>query len=290
MSKRTVEIFNEVYHVWSPFDSFVAGTEEYVIETASLLAKEGFHVRVYHNGRHGKFQGVEYLPHHLYQGDDIVLSVKQRPPRLGKRNIFYTNDVRHRAKDFQDFDSIVGISNWHADHLLGREKVKVIYHACWPEKLRGGIKKPRSCLYSSSPDRGLAFLLGIWPEVYARTGAFLDVTYGARIMPEIPGVRCLGKLTSSQIDEIYKQSQFWLHPCTGIELFCISGFKAQTAGCIPVVVPQMALKETISYGIKTTYDNYKEDLIQAIQNPPTSPHPKLWDWKQVTAELIALFF
>jgi hypothetical protein len=286
---RMVEIVTDLRSVWSPFDFFLGGTEEYVTETASLLAKEGFQVRVYHNGKHGEFQGVQYLPHNLYRASDIVLAVRQRPPCLGKRNIFFTNNIHHRAKDFLDFDSIIAISNWHADHLLGREKVKVIYHGCWPEKLIGGTKTPRSCLYSSSPDRGLAFLFNIWPEVHARTGAFLDITYGARLPKKISGVRCLGKLSSSEMDEIYRQSQFWLHPCTGIELFCISGFKAQTAGCIPVVVPKMALEETIFCGIKTTYTDYMSELIQAIQNPPTPPQLKLWDWKKVTDELISLF-
>jgi hypothetical protein len=39
--------------------------------------------------------------------------------------------------------------------------------------------------------------------------------------------------------------RLWLHPCTGIELFCIAGQKAMCGGAIPVVVPCMAMSETI---------------------------------------------
>ena len=285
---RSVEIYvNEVQGGWSPFDPFVGGTEEYVIETASVLARRGYRVRVYHNGRHGEFSGVQYLDKDQYQGEDILLAVKEHPRKLARRNIFFTNDVHHRAHDFQDFDHIVAASNWHADHLLGREKVSVIYHACWPERYKNAQKIPKTCLYSSSPDRGLDFLLKIWPEVHVKTGAQLTLTYGARV--NLPGVICAGKISTDEMDNLYRQSQFWLHPCTGVELFCISGYKAQAAGCIPVIIPAMALAETVVFGVKAQTENYQDALIQALQNPPRIPRIIFPSWEEVTGQLETLF-
>lgn len=275
---------------WSPWDPFLGGTEEYVVETARGLARRGFAVRVCHNGRHGEYDGVAYLPHERFVGEDIVLAVKQRPPRLGQRNLFYTNDIHHRAVAFDDFDHVIALSHWHADHLLGRTpKVQVIWHACWPGKYRAAAKVPRSCLYASSPDRGLVFLLSQWPRVHAATGATLTVTYGAQLSHPMPGVTCTGKVTAEHMDDLFRQSQFWLHPCTGVELFCISGAKAQAAGCIPVIVPAMALDETVRVGVKTTLARYHDDLIAALHHPPPLSPVHVPSWDDVTDQLVSLF-
>ena len=37
------------------------------------------------------------------------------------------------------------------------------------------------------------------------------------------------------------------------------------------------------------FENYKEELIQALQNPPLLSPKKFSDWKLVTDELISLF-
>jgi hypothetical protein len=85
--------------------------------------------------------------------------------------------------------------------------------------------------------------------------------------------------------EHYKSSEFWLHPCQGIELFCVSAVKAQVAGCIPVVVPNMALETTVKYGIKTTLENYTKDIINAINNPPPIETVEFANWETVTKDL-----
>lgn len=86
--------------------------------------------------------------------------------------------------------------------------------------------------------------------------------------------------------DLYKESEFWLHPGQGVELFCISAVKAQTAGCIPVVVPTMALAETVKFGVKTTLADYKEDLIAAITHPPAQRHIDFGSWDTVASDLL----
>ena len=70
-----------------------------------------------------------------------------------------------------------------------------------------------------------------------------------------------------QMASLFRRATLWLHPCAdgGTEVFCISGHKAQcagasalapssdtqaVAGAIPVVLPCMALSETIRFGVK----------------------------------------
>jgi len=267
---------------------FLGGSEEYVVETANELAKRNYEVVVYLNidqsGSYGDHNGVKYLPHSAYTENtekrNILIAFKAVPSLLGKRNIYVTNDVNDRAENFKEFDHVVGISNWHVDNLLGKgEGVKVIPLACHHERYISSPsdKIPKLCLYSSSPDRGLNILLNIWGDVYAKTGAELMVTYGGKFTQTIPGVKFLGFLSESEMESLYKKAQFWVHPCTGIELFCVSGYKAQIAGCIPVVIPTMALSETVKFGVKTTVQNYKEDLIRTIENPPEIPN----EYKQI---------
>jgi hypothetical protein len=308
----TVQIFtNFVHGGWSPTKKFLGGSEEYVVETAAEIAKRGYQVKVYHNADegfvYGDHKGVMYLPHDRYEEwhpeDGILIAFKAVPSSLRKRNIYVTNDVNDKVQNFPQFDYMVGISNWHVDNIMGRsEKSKVIYLACHHQKYIGGVKVPKKCLYSSSPDRGLEVLLNIWEEVHKETGAELFVTYGGRFQREdktSPGVHYLGFLTEEQMEEQYKTSQFWLHPCTGIELFCVSGYKAQIAGCIPVIIPTMALSETILFGVRSDLKNYKDTLIKTIKNPPEVPveysqivlgrNIAYKTWEDVTDELVELF-
>jgi hypothetical protein len=115
-------------------------------------------------------------------------------------------------------------------------------------------------------------LLEMWKRVSKATGARLVSTYKDRI-------------TEDEMVQLYKDAEFWLHPCQGIELFCVSAAKAQVAGCIPVVVPNMALETTIKYGIKTTIENYERDLIEAVKNPPKVENVDFGSWDLVTKDL-----
>jgi glycosyltransferase involved in cell wall biosynthesis len=253
---------------WAP-DNYLGGTPEFYIETASVLTQKGYEVVVYYDGSATELNSVYYLPRNQFQGSDIVISCNERPPSMGKTNLYWTNKVDQKATAFQDFDHIVAISKWQADNLLGWEKVTVIPHACWPEQFQGGKKEKGLCIYTSSPDRGGEFLKGI-------KGIDIVHTYQKGI-------------SEQEMIDLYKRAQFWLHPGQGVELFCISGYKAMAAGCIPVYVPNMALSETIQYGVKTTLEEFERSLRQAIENPPPVPNIHLKDWEEVTNELERLW-
>jgi hypothetical protein len=266
-----IEIYTEVlpqgWH-WSPY-KYLGGTPEFVVETATEASKFN-KVIVYYDGRALEHNGVTYLPRKYFQGKDVVLACNSVPHSLGKHSIMWSNWYGDTENKHKMFCERITQSPFHQS-MYGMNS-RIVQPSIRKENLTGGIKTPKRCLYSSSPDRGGNFLKDIWSEVRSRTGAELITTYDVNI-------------TSEQMDEEYKKAQFWLHPCQGIELFCIAGAKAQVAGCIPVVVPNMALETTIKYGVKTTIERYKEDLINAINNPPAIEAVDFGSWEAVTKDL-----
>lgn len=256
---------------WTP-TNYLGGTPEFVVETAKSLSRND-DVAVYYDGPSMQYGEVYYLPRTKYKPTERVLSCNERPPEMGESNVYWTNKMGQKDTDYMDFDERITLSKYHQS-LFGPHSV-IIGHACWPKEFISNLKEEKLCLYSSSPDRGLDFLESIWPEV-EETGARLISTYDKNI-------------SESEMTELYKKAQFWLHPGQGVELFCISAYKAMAAGCIPIVVPNMALDETVKYGVKTTLANYKRDLIRAIENPPEVPTVKLDDWDDVTNKIEKLF-
>jgi glycosyltransferase involved in cell wall biosynthesis len=93
--------------------------------------------------------------------------------------------------------------------------------------------------------------------------ATLILTYGAEI-PPTPGVINLGSVDGETMNEIYRTSEFWVYPCSGTELYCMTGIKAQAAGCVPVVIPHMALAETVRVGYKPSPEAFTAALIIAL--------------------------
>lgn len=278
---RLVEIYCEPVTVrggWSPTDTFLAGTQEFIKETAECLTNMGYSAIVLYDGPSMELNGVYYLPNGYLTGQSIVIGINTKPPILGnKKTIYWTNQYGDTAINAGWADQIVVISEFHKKRMGDtRVPITVVPHACWPDKLKPEKKVAGRCLFSSAPERGLDFIESIFPDVKKETGAELVSTYHEKI-PE------------SMVDEFYRTSQFWLHPGRGVELFCISGYKAQAAGCIPVYVPNMALAETIKYGVRTTETRFKDDLITAIKTPPPIPEFNAKTWLDVTKELEKLF-
>lgn len=267
-----IEIYTEELPpdwTWRPTDKFKTGTTEFYVETAKWLARFGHEVIVYYDEGPAEGEQVLYLPRELYKGDNVVLACNSRPPRPGKRTVFWNNLKSKTIEMMPGFDDYIVLSPYHQRSFKGG---KIVGHGCYPHRYKDVFKIPKSCLYSSSPDRGLELLEEIWPRVEEETGAELTVTY-RNALPE------------KVMDDLYKTSQFWLHPGQGVELFCISALKAQAAGCIPVVVPNMALKDTVKYGVFATKETYADKLIDAIKKPPKIEKIPIPSWEEVTREL-----
>lgn len=263
-------LVNEITGGWEPTDTRLGGTERSIVEWAEELAKRKHSVTVLRNSRDDRIlsvvNGVEYRPRDYESKPDITINIKSpEVPPLGK-TIFYTNDVDADRQDLSKYDAVIHISYWAKYNIpVNNPNVHVIPHGYDHTKIYPGKKVKRQCIYTSSPDRGLNTLLRAWLdicEVYP--DATLLVTYGAD-GPEVPGVKYLGNLDEDQMNKLYRESDIWCHPASGGELQCIAGLKAQAAGCIPVVMPIMALKENIRHGYFANGPiEYRNRLLKAL--------------------------
>jgi glycosyltransferase involved in cell wall biosynthesis len=295
-------LVNEVAGGWEPTDTRLGGTEESVVRWAETLAERGHNVKVFRNGTkpgyNNHVNGVVYFPRDDYldyDGGDICINIKSSEVPPQEPTLYFTNETNASALDLNAYKAVIWPSQWCIDNIpVNNPKTFVLPHGYDATHIYPQKKVPKQCFYASSPDRGLSTLLDVWPEVYAaHPDATLLVTYGGNI--DLPGVINMGECDEDTMNEIYRTSDIWCHPCSGGELFCITGKKAQVAGCIPVIIPTMALAETVERGFKTDEDHYAQSLIEVLDMPMTMrdairedviKHANALTWEQSTEELL----
>lgn len=280
-------IVNEVFNGWEPTDTRLGGTEESVVEWAEELSKRGHTVFVFHNGnKQARYNGTDVIwckRESFFYDDgnaDIFLNIKSPEVNGTDRHMagkimpikpmfYFTNETNATVLDLSSFEGVIWPSQWAKDNIpVNNDKVYVVPHGFDPTKIYPEKKIPKQCFYASSPDRGLNTLLEAWPKVItAHPDATLLLTYGVTGI-NLPGVTCLGDVDENTMNEIFRTSEIWCHPASGGELFCITGLKAQAAGCVPVIIPTMALSETVKWGQFSTKETYALDLIMALHNGP----------------------
>jgi len=269
----------------------IGGSETMAMHMARLLAAKGHAVRLYGQctpSMEGVFDGVEYLDASRYQDVTCDIMISSRKPvavddqfRLNaKVRMLWVHDVHcGQELDFvRDlrFDRILCLSAWH----------KSFFERCYPRmnpdkviQTRNGIdlrrfegwetRDTRRVVYSSSPDRGLAALLDMWPEIRARVpDASLHVYYGfgnwemfARMSDDQPGLRKLAHLrhlattspgvvfhdrvNQNELAREFMRSGVWAYPTWFHETSCITAMEAQAAGLNVVTSALAALNETV---------------------------------------------
>ena len=245
---------------WNP-DTVVAAGEELVVRNIEELAKRGYDITVYRTGEKLTFNGVKYESRDDFIPEEFseITLIRKDSNVLGNINSLYIGywtdelDAKEKLMGKEHlFDDIICISNWQNKTYFNR-KAKVVPLGIDRELYLGGIKEEYSVLYASSPDRGLDVLLNCWDKVRKRIpNAKLYITYL--------------NYSEKEMIELYKKCDVWAYPCTGVEMYCQTATKAQAAGCVPVVIPFMALKETVKHGVLTTPEAFCEDLIETLLN------------------------
>lgn len=289
MGKSRLKIAILVNHVhlnggWTPNDTRLGGTEEGIVRWANLFAEWGHEVTVFQNGYTDFFGEVSYVDRAEYPriADyyDVTLNHKALDmPKIGT-TLYFTTETDATAKDLSPYEAVVWPSKWAKDNIpVNNPNVEVVHYGYDPTLIYPEEKIPKTCLYASSPDRGLDELKEIWPKVVAHhPDAQLIVTYGGQI--DTPNTICLGSVDEKTMNELYRTSDIWVHPCTGGELFGITAVKAQAAGCIPVYYPTMALSETVQAGLPSgSAEGMKNDLIAVMDDV---------DWQNSVRQLLAL--
>lgn len=287
-------LVNEVAGGWEPTDTRLGGTEESVVKWAEELTKHGHLVNVYRNGRtnerHIPFGNFPcYLPRdEEMRPADICINIKSAEIAPKEPTLYLTNETNASDLDLSAYDGVIWPSQWAADNIpVNNDNVYILPHGYDPEQIYPDRKIRNQCLYASSPDRGLDILLEAWPKVVqVHTDAHLIVTYGALYREGLKNVFFMGDVAENEMSELFRTSEIWCHPCTGGELFGITGIKAQAAGCWPVIIPKMALQETVKYGTFSTPERYAEDLIKALYDHPQPPKTEYPTWESTTKKLL----
>lgn len=305
---------------WSPLhlDALSAG-DEATVELARALATRGHVVTVYYDGASCEGPGgVTYQPRALLQpGADVaIFHVTPPVPGLGRVTVYWTYE-EHRIVDAAAADHVVAPSPYAARCLAAllpsaAARVTVIPYGVDAMPGRDGAHDPDLILHASSPERGLATLLAVWPEVQAaRPTARLVCSYGwdhylarggdpglqAQIeaaIAHLPNVT-LRRYTRGEMAALYAEAGIWAYYCTGGEAFCVSGVKAQAAGCVPVVHPWGGLHDTVRGGLTATSpETFRDALIRALDPAVQAelraalPEDVAMSWDAVAAQWEAL--
>lgn len=247
---------------WNPQNP-VTGTSKTYVRLAEELSKMGGRVSVVYDGPvlyHPT--GVMFIPRgegaEALDRERVVIDCNIARPRKGSRARFqWTSFYESALCNGDGYDRLFLLSKFHWSVLepVIRAPVSVLPLGCDFDVLNDPnlSARGRFCCFTSAPDRGLVFLQSIWPEVFLATGyELMSTAYNQTQAPDA-------------VKAVLDASRFWLHPCTGVELYCVSGIEAQARGCVPVFVPHMALPETVRYGVLAPdIHRFKETLIETL--------------------------
>ena len=173
------------------------------------------------------------------------------------------------------------------------------------------MRNNKQLIYCSSYDRGLEWLLEMWPEIKKQVpDVTLKIYYGWNLFlfihtnnPERmawkkkmeglmkqDGIEHIGRVGHEELQKANEESGIWAYPTDFTEISCISAMRAQIGGAIPVVSDYAALKETVQYGIKVPLDEpykcrtkeWQETYIKALVDTFKADNEKMrqqmMDW------------
>ncbi len=352
------------FEPWDPRsairDKGIGGSEIAAIRMSQELAKLGHEVVVYADVLTQDFgQGVVWWPYQTVLSDlregrkiecDLFVSsrvaeARQRLSPICRRAWLWMHDL-HCGPDWENLigtthDRILCLSEWArrkfldtypgvderqvslsrngVDSIRFEEQRPGAQHG----RLRAGLC-PLTVIYSSSPDRGLDRLLGLWPQIrdlsFRGPGgmpAELHVYYGFENWKKLAarrdnshieirriasleaklgataGVFVHGRVGQVELARAFLNSHLWLYPTDFPEISCITAMEAQMAGCKIVATKFAALPETapnawfVDPPVHTA--KYEREFLAAtrealIDDTAMSGGAHLWPWAKVAAQ------
>lgn len=135
------------------------------------------------------------------------------------------------------------------------------------------LKRMHTLGYFSSYDRGLEWLLAMWPKIKEKyPDAELHVCYGwntflsafsdnpermswkakiEKLMMQ-SGITHHGRIGKEELKKVREQCGIWAYSTDFAEINCITALECQNDGCVPCVINYAALKETVQSGVKVS--------------------------------------
>jgi glycosyltransferase involved in cell wall biosynthesis len=192
-----------------------------------------------------------------------------------RRRVFWLTDVRYDTYDadvFPSVDRVVCMSEFHRSELCARYPslrsslpvvlnlgIQEVEYFCTPAS-ELPPKNRDLLIYCSMPDRGLARLARLFPQIRKEVPtAELVVTSdftlyrqpagnaGFRdLFNDMPGVQFLGKVPRQDLIRLQFEAKVMAYPCIFPEGFCIAALECMAAGAVPVSTAAFALTTTIA--------------------------------------------
>lgn len=262
----------------------IGGSETAVVKIAERFARDGWRVDVYNEPDYleGEYEGVGYWGLSrlaVAETADVLVSWRNpeahQLPVQRRLSLLWCHDLNRgpgQGDALGKWDTVLGVSAWHAAYLsqvYGIDNVDCVPNGIDLDRFPAKVKKvPFRCVYASSPDRGLARLLQMWPTVVANEpAAELHIAYGWEtfdkyiqmgrhdlaqqkqevigLLERTPQVVWRGRLPQDELARLYQESYLWLYPTSFLEVSCISAMEAMAGGAVPVTSAAGALRETI---------------------------------------------
>lgn len=291
-----------LFEPWQPSlerEGGIGGSETCVMRLASRFAADGWRTVVFGTpAEPGIDDGVEYYPVGDWDPNErFRVAVASRAPEFfdarvnADLKLLWMHDVNvgkeltggEWGARLDSIDRIVSLTEWHRTHLmrlygLPEEKLWRIPNGISIENYPADkvlTERPMKFLWSSSPDRGLDVVLGMWKKIRGMDpDAELHVYYGwtaidkiiARSTEKRPHLAMFKADIETMLDEIGREeggvfwhdrvpqhelakrqmeARYWIYPTYFCETFCISAIEMQAAGVVPLTSNLGALQETV---------------------------------------------
>lgn len=285
---------------WHPNIESGAGAERCVMQLAPRFSAEGWRVAIF--GTPGQYRGVDKNGVEWWNSEEynplepftVFVSSRSAEPFKATLNsqlkLLWMHDV-NIGKDMFTIkdrpDRIIGLTNWHVKHMmklygLSGSKMAVVPNGIELSRFEIDRSDDPSgdpkFIWSSSADRGLDTLLGLWPVIKENyPEATLNVFYGWDIIDkaieeyerrgmrtglrifkdqmmnqynilggEEGGIFLRGRVDQKTLAEEMYKSNFNAYPTSFLETFCITAIENQASGVIPITSGLASLNEVIA--------------------------------------------
>jgi len=298
---------SSAFEDWGP-DSLKTGTggsEEAIIQLAPRLAKMGFDVTVFNNcPKEETRDGVKWVRFEKFNPRDIfnvLFSWRQNTfvqDKVASKKFLDVHDVPTTLELFSD-EHTKGVklfvkSDYHRSLFphLPDDRFVIIPNGIDSKQFKNEKTKD-NLVWTSSYDRGLEYLLEMWPYVRENVpDATLDVAYGWNLFDVSPrggteegqqwkekmvklldqdGVKEHGRLNSEEVAKLYNKADVWAYPTDFPEIDCITATKAMAAGCVPITTDYAVMKERnqgiiVEGSIHDNKDKFANKLVSLLND------------------------
>lgn len=267
----------------------LGGTESTLVLLAKALVRLGHNVEIYNCCfKDGNYDGVSWKSLWILDQNkkfDVVISLrlletfKEHKFNSVIKAVWIQDDALQGAGQLDengDVDIWISVSDTQKKFIEKKETIKSEHwfltrnafdEEVYTDNLRKTKKIKNQAIYCSSPDRGLDYLLDMWPEIKERvpdarlvvTGSFalwgVSDEENNRIFGEIydkvsrlQGVTIFQRLSKQKLAKLQAESEVMLYPTDFNEMFCISALECFAVGTPIISSKKAAMIERVEDG------------------------------------------